>query len=352
MKKNRKYIWMFLRCTAVIAVMAVILAVAGKIYTPYYVPDADQNETFYKTEKNTVDVLIAGSSTLLVGLSPLELWENYGIVAYTRASTLQAPPVTWLNIREAYRYQKPKVVIMGVTSLFLNYNYDKLEPYIRRGLDFKKLTPEKMKTIYDVVKRSDSQHMLDYIFPVFRYHDRWKEFQWTDVENLGRQHDFARGQYLIYKTKEIEPREQVDESVAAEKENEDAWSFYKSAIEYCKSQGSEVIVVYMPDDRWSYGRYLTTKKLVESCGAEYLDFNLENIIQELDLDWEHDFYDPHHLNPVGAQKPTKYLGDYLVENYEELPRYQCSEKTKQGLDADLSEYKAELKTFAEKLQEE
>ena len=100
-KKNR---WILVRCLIVTVIFALLLVFAGKLFTPYYIQDTDQNRTFYKTEKNTVDVLIAGSSTLLVGLSPLEIWEDYGIVAHTRASTVQAPPVTWLNIKEAYRY--------------------------------------------------------------------------------------------------------------------------------------------------------------------------------------------------------------------------------------------------------
>lgn len=345
-KKNR---WIPIRCLIVMAVFVILLTILGKLFTPYYIQDTDQNRTFYKTEKNTVDVLIAGSSTLLVGLSPLELWENYGIVSHTRASTIQAPPITWLNIKEAYRYQKPEVVVMGVTCLFIDYDYDKYEPYLRRGLDFKKLSADKLKAVYEVVKRSDSQHMADYIFPLLRYHDRWKELQWTDIYNLQYRHDFMHGQYPIYRTEKIEARDRVDETVKPEKENDDSWSFYKEIIEYCRAQGSEVIVVNMPDDRWTYGRYLTAKELTESCGATYIDFNTEELLNETEIDWDRDFYDPRHLNPVGAQKTTRYLGEYLIENYPELPRNQCSSKTADIFNRDLLEYKNELNEFEKQL---
>lgn len=345
-KKNR---WIFVRCLTVIVIFAMLLVFMGKLFIPYYIQDTDQNSTFYKTEKNTVDVLIVGSSTLLVGLSPLELWEHYGIVAHIRASTVQAPPVTWLNIKEAYRYQKPKVVVMGITSLFLDYDYDANEPYLRRGLDFKKLSADKLKAVYEVVKRSGSQHMLDYIFPILRYHDRWKEFQWTDFYNLQYRHDFMHGQYPVYRVKKIDARDHVDKTVAPEKEDTDSWLFYRDAIEYCKSQGSEVIVVNMPDERWTYGRYQTAKELTEGCGAAYIDFNLEEPLKEMGIDWEYDFYDPHHLNPVGAQKTTKYLGDYLVENYD-IPQNQSGESTAEQLNKDLKKYKVRLNKFEDKLE--
>lgn len=75
-KKNR---WVPVRCTIVIIAFMMILIFLGKLFIPYYIQDTDQNRTFYETEKNTVDVLIAGSSTLLVGFSPLELWEDYAL---------------------------------------------------------------------------------------------------------------------------------------------------------------------------------------------------------------------------------------------------------------------------------
>lgn len=349
MIRENKTIKNLFRVATVAVVFVLLLYFAGKIYTPYYIQDTNQNRTFYRMEKNTVDVLIAGSSTLLVGLSPLELWEDYGIVAYTRASTVQAPPVTYLNIKEAYKYQKPKVVVMGITGLFLDYDYDEYEPYLRRGLDFKKLSADKLKIIYEVVKRSESQNMLDYIFPVFRYHDRWKELQWSDIRRLIFKRDFMRGQYPIYRTEKIEPRDHVDTSFPEEQENADSWSFYKKAIDYCRSQGSEVVVVNMPDDRWTYGRYLTAKKLVEQSEAAYIDFNLEDILKEIEIDWESDFYDPHHLNPIGAQKTTNYLGDYLVENYSQIPRNQCPASVSDLLDKDLESYKVKLKEFEQKL---
>lgn len=349
MRKEKKNRWILVLCLIVTVIFVMLLVSAGKLFIPYYIQDTDQNRTFYKTEKNTVDVLIAGSSTLLVGLSPLELWEDYGIVAHTRASTVQAPPVTWLNIKEAYRYQKPKVVVMGITSLFLDYDYNANEPYLRRGLDFKRLSADKLKAVYEVVKRSDSQHILDYIFPIFRYHDRWKELQWTDIYNLQYRRDFMRGQYPVYRARKIDARDRVDKTVPPEKENTDSWLFYQDAIEYCRSQGSEVIVVNMPDDRWTYGRYQTAKKLTEGCGAAYIDFNLEEPLREMEIDWESDFYDPHHLNPVGAQKTTKYLGDYLVKHYD-IPRGQCRESTAELLNKDLREYKIKLKEFEDKLE--
>lgn len=341
-KKNRVIL---IRMACVTIIFLILLTALGKVFVPYQEQDTDQHRTFYNTEKNSVDVMMVGSSTILVGISPLELWKNHKISAYTRGSSVQAPEVTYLNVKEAYKYQQPKVLVMGITSLFGKYDYDDKEPFLRRGIDFKKLSLTKLEVVSEVVKKSETQHILDYVFPVLRYHDRWKDLDGTDIKQLRYTHDYMRGQFPVYKSVAIEPRMVVDKSVPAEDINKEAWEYYKKTIDYCKSQGTEVVVVNMPDDRWTYGRYLTAKELLKENGVEYIDYNLEETLKEINLDWEKDFYDPHHLNPVGAQKTTKYLGDFLEEHYGESLHKNAEKNVAEELDQNVKQYEEDLHNF-------
>lgn len=341
-KKNRA---IFIRIACVTIIFFILLTALGKVFVPYQKQDTNQNRTFYKTEKNSVDVLVVGSSTLFVGIAPLELWKNHKISAYTRGSTVQAPEVTYLNVKEAYKYQQPKVLVMGITSLFGAYDYDDKEPFLRRGIDFKKLSLTKLEVIFEVVKKSKTQHVLDYVFPVLRYHDRWKKLDGTDIKHMKYSYDYMRGQLPIYKSVAIEPRMIVDESVPAEKINKEAWEYYKKTIDYCKSQGTKVVVINMPDDRWSYGRYLAAKELLNENDVEYIDYNLEETLKAINLDWEKDFYDPHHLNPLGAQKTTAYLGAFLEDHYRELFHKDMKENIAKELDQNVKRYEEDLHNF-------
>ena len=321
----------------------------GQCFVPYSVDSSRQSDSFYKTEKNSVDVLIVGSSSVFVGITPLELYEDFDISAYTRGDSVQAPAITYMNIKEAYKYQTPKVVIMGISSLFIDYDVDENEPRYIRQTDDKKISAEKIEIASYIANSSDEQGFLNYIFPVFRYHDRWKNMTIEDVyDTLYPEHDYMRGQYTVFESVPIAPRDVVDTSVRAEDYNQESWKWYKKAIDYCKKQGSEVIVVYMPTTDWSYGRYVTAKKLMSEVRAEYLDFNIEEMLKAIEIDWNKDFYNDGHVNLIGAEKITQYIGQYLINNYNGI-NGNIDDSNKTQLENDLIFYKKYLTQFKKQI---
>lgn len=329
--------------------LGTVLYYVGQWFIPYSDDSSRQSDSFYKTEKNSVDALIVGSSSVFVGITPLELYEDFDISAYTRGNSTQAPAITYMNIKETYKYQKPKVVIMGVSSLFANYDVDENKPRLIRGTDDKKISIEKLEVAAYVASNSDEQNFIDYIFPIFRYHDRWKNITAEDViDTLYPAHDYMRGQYTVYKSVPITARDKVDTSVEPEEYNQESWHWYKKAIDYCKKQGSEVVVVYMPTADWSYGRYITAKKLMDETGVDYLDFNLEEMITATEIDWSKDFYNDGHVNLVGAEKITQYIGQYLINNYKGI-NGNIADNNRMQLEEDLVLYKNDLMQFKEQI---
>lgn len=271
-------------------IVIILTYILGRIFLPYNSETSIQSKSFYEMEENTIDVLIVGTSTVLVGLSPLELYDRYGIVAYTRGSSRQPPEITYLNVKETYNYQNPKVVVMSVSGIFLDFDMNDYEPYYRRGMDYKRLSFDKLKVAYYIDKKSSSQHMLDYIFPILRYHDRWREMTVENTDLFRNEHDYMRGQYTVYETVSIEPRDTVEKLEAKKDYRESEWYWYKKTIDLCKENGTEVIIVYMPDDKWDYSWYNTVKNLADKENVAYIDFNIETIINDLNLDWDRDFY--------------------------------------------------------------
>ena len=60
----------------------------------------------------------------------------------------------------------------------------------------------------------------------------------------------------------------------------------------------------------------TAIDMVRERGYTALDFNTPEMYDELGLDFEKDFYNSKHVNYIGAEKYTRYLTSYLVENYD------------------------------------
>lgn len=332
------------RVVLFIILLAIIVTATGKLFIPFNKQDTNQASTYYDTPRNSIDVLTVGASTLMVGVSNLELWKNEGIVGYTLGNSRQAPIITLLNVKEAYEYQNPKVVIIGVKQLFEDYDYDKDEGFVRRGMDFKKLSLQKLVAVADIVDKSEEQIFLSYVFPLFRYHSRWSELEYSDLKQLKREYDYMRGQFPVYRLEKIEEPDYSLTPAEPVKYRESSFDYYKRVAEYCQSKGSEVVFCVFPYKTWTRGRSVTLRKVADELGVGFIDFNDNDLLQKYGIDWEKDFYNSTHLNAAGSVKASKCLGDYLTENYS-LPQYECSEELADQLNQDLNRYQAELDEF-------
>lgn len=152
------------------------------------------------------------------------------------------------------------------------------------------------------------------------------------------------GQYPVYRIISINPRYGLKGTNPQAQHDDDSWYYYEKTIDFCKAHGADVIVTTLPDNRWTYGRHKEMKKLLKDKGVVYLDYNVRGVLEKLHLDWRRDFYNAHHVNPVGAEKTTKYLGEYLIKHYD-LPQWKCSDQLKKQFDSDYRLYKKDLKKF-------
>jgi hypothetical protein len=273
--------------------------------------------TFYNQPENTVDVLFIGSSSFLFGISPLTIWQDYGISSYVRASTKQAPIVNYYLLLETLKYQKPKVLVIDGVSLFQLYDYDEKEGHVRKNIDPMKLSMIKINLISEIVSESKTQNILSYIFPMLRYHTRWKEISQNDFDfNKNIQYDHLKGYSFVYESNPInfpvdymEPNEQISELDSS------AVMYFEKIIQVCKENDIEILFLTIPRRSWNYSNFTNIKKFTDKYGLTYIDYALPNNFKTIELDASTDFYEESHLNVLGAQKISKYFGEYLHETY-------------------------------------
>jgi len=343
--KQKRVIELIIK-SIVFLVLAFLLTLGvGYIYVPWDHEESAQSKSYYDAAPDSVDVLIVGSSTVRNGISPNELWHNYGISAHTRGNSRQPAEAALFNLKEGLKYQKPKVVILGVTQLMVAYDYVENEPFLRKTLDYKKLSPLKIKTASEYVERNKDQDLLSYIFPVIRYHSRWNTMEYEDLRQaLSFEPDFRRGQYRVLEIRdhEVFDLDDTDHSLVAYDPN--SYKYYKEAVETAQAAGAKVLIVSMPYIKWSYGQYEAVKAFADEVGADYLDFSTDELVDAIDLDWTVDMYDSKHLNLEGCRKSSKFIGQYLIDHYG-VPQWSCSEEVAAKYDADYELYKAEYDKF-------
>ncbi|MGL6200373.1 MAG: SGNH/GDSL hydrolase family protein [Lachnospiraceae bacterium] len=238
-------------------------------------------------KENTIDVLVAGDSASFSSVSPMLLWRDHGFTSYVCSQTLQNIQETYYMLEAALDTQSPELVVLE-THIWFN-----------------------SLTGVGGLRATVSQ-LGNYYLPVFRYHDLWKPILmgnhyeeptykgfkiWDDVAS------YDGGDYMKETKGELEISYTVE-------------IYMDKIIELCEEKGAKLLLLSTPSPiNYNYKRYNAIKKYAKENSLPYLDLNLK--AKELGIDWKTDSQDKgDHLNLSGAHKATKYIGDYLAENYD------------------------------------
>lgn len=262
-----------------------------------------KRQGFYETGKDC-DILIFGSSLVINGIFPMELWKEYGLSAYNFGGHGEYIAVNYWNIANALEYSNPKLVIVDVSKCFIDDKcpMDNL-PYVHTSIDSMPMSRVKIKAICDLVPGKE----MEFIVPFLLYHSRWEEIihqQGYPVYNYS---------YGSEKREGINPMEEPDFTNEIFDGKETISMIYLRKIaELCSSRDIDLLFINMPfaDNDQLITNYV--EKIADEYGIMYY-----NILKEkYDLDYSTDFFDNEHMNPSGAIKTTRLLGEYLRDNYD------------------------------------
>ena len=318
-----------------------------RLLTPYWGTTTIQSETFYALPGDSIDVMTVGSSSLLVSVSPLVMWESRGITSYSRCTSVQAPLITYFNVAEGLEYQTPEVVIIGTMFLFDEYDVDteENEARLRATLDTRRLSKQKLETMQAIVQKSDYQTFGEYLFPLIRHHAQWASINENTFE---REHHYTRGYLPVYKLEVLEDQRNMTPVDQPKAVNEDSAYYYRKAIEACLEKGCDVLLLTAPRANWTYDQYLAIQQLADEYGVDYLDFNLDEVWDAAGVDVQTDFYNNTHINTYGAVKTSQYLADYLTEHYQ-IPDRRTDETVAASYNADYERFRTEMEERRTKL---
>ncbi len=274
---------------------------------------------FYEEPENTIETIFLGSSVVASGVSPMELYENYGLSTYNLGSSGQPMLGSYYCLEEAYRLHREtlKTVILDVSMLRRTPN---IESY-QQVIDHIEYFPIKYNAVKDYT--DDFNETLSYFIPLFEYHNRWSSLNKSDFQKINYEiKDYIRGYQFItgkcftydnYNNLTI-PSYIVDEK--AEKTELDTESLYylKRMINFCNNQNIKLVLIKIPViSSWSSENYNAVREIAEKYKLDFFDFNFLPFIDEIEYNHAIDNADGLHMNYYGASKLTKWIGKYLVE---------------------------------------
>lgn len=293
-----------------------VLFVTDKIVCAKFIGDSTTIvDGFYAEKKNDIDMIVIGSSNSFCTVNPLVLYEEYGIAAYDFGSSSQPLDISLLYFKEALKRQKPKLAALEANMLVGGSIGTKNEAAFRWGYTNIPLSIDKLKCIYRSTGGINAEYFT-YVFPLFRYHERWKELSKTDYTYFkSDKTNYTKG-YL--ETQSIADSVNLDDYDCGDGEawiEDDAVFFLDEIVRLCREKNVELLLFKSPKADWHRYETEAVRSIAGERGINFVDYNEIYHSGGISLDTASDFRDGEHLNDFGAEKITRHLGAYIKENY-------------------------------------
>ena len=311
-----------IRCVAFFIIGFLIFQVLTYVFVPKWNskidPATPRFKEFYRQEKNSIDVLAVGASDVGRGYSPVKVWKEYGITSFNLGTSNQTFSLAYYLIDEAIKYQKPKVIVLDMDALFVEK--DAPEGEYRKLFDNLKLDNVKIQAINDEKVRAGDK--LPYIFPLLRFHSRYSELEEKDFKTKSLNEKYKELSFMgMAMSEEIKPyvdaKQYMEDKGETEKVSDENLYYTEKIIDLCKKNDIQLLWDELPSaTSWSYARYEKTLELAKKYNIEFIDYNLADMMYNLNFNWMTDTADGgNHLNVQGAEKISNHIGKILSEKY-------------------------------------
>lgn len=337
-------------------IFMVMLTVVLKdvIRVKFYIPSYDEDHTrtiqgFRKEGKNTIDVIVLGTSQVQRGFMPMQLYESFHIKSYNLATVEQPVQVSYHLMKYALSRQSPKVCIFDASYLYFDETSGVRWRWVIDELPF---SMDKAEFAQDMSQYTNISFLYA-ISPLFDYHSRWKSLNKDDFQVWKIYHKiYHKGGNIKSGVIPTEISVDVMNQWADENSN-----FHGNFVEFIDNQKNEIcddgLAIYSPSILEENILYLEKmKKLCDESGVEFLVIKIPSAVRypqqyfsawtryksgqvrelcenldityydmlydcEVGIDWMLDTEDGGgHLNINGAEKATENLGNYLVNHYD------------------------------------
>ena len=276
---------------------------------------------------NQVDVLFLGSSHVLNGINPIQLYSEYGITSYNMGKPGGMVTESYWMLMNALDYCTPECVVVDLWALDRNYKYlDIMNGYeaeedirnsvslLHNNMDIWPLGRTKIAAVTDLI--SDPEIRKEFLWDFALYHDRWSALGSDDFTALSGQ---LESSYLLgaEQRKELYLNPlivQAEDTTQMLPEKSVCVEYLEKILEVCSARDIDVVLTFLPmatsydQDRQAVN---TAAQIASERGILFLNM-LPHETQSV-VDYYTDMSDDTHLNANGMRKMTSYIGAVLKD---------------------------------------
>lgn len=313
------YIKRFVALFSLLLVGGILFAITTYCYRGELSHTRSNVAGYYAEEEDTIDVVILGTSTTFSSFMPMEAWNEYGITSYNFCTNVLMENSMKYYVREITKTQDVKVLVIDIAPFLFGHNselyIDNESPaQIRRNTDAFPMSINRINLINALIPMGKGR--MEYYFDLAFYKTAEPDYKyWT---NSARSVTKGYHNLPIAYTYSASEQKYSDDFPAKElPANETA--YLQELLTELQSFEGEVLFISQPifydESMFSkLEREQYIQKMVEDEGYAYLDMAEYSADMELDSVFDYSL-DQMHFNSISAQKITRFLSEYIIENY-------------------------------------
>lgn len=300
-------------------ILAFVVSILNSIFIAKIGHRSKLIEGLYEKKGDSYDVVLLGSSHMNGSINPNLLWNEYGITSYNYGTGGQPIDVTYYLLKEVLKKHSNPVVVIDLYYLGLTSEFGQ-EGYIRYVLDNMKFSMNKVDAI---IHSTPKEQWISYLFPILKYHNRWKELKEIDFnfDTSATYYTKGFGAGTELYGKDMKANILTKETAELPPKTEE---YLYKIIELSREEGFKLIFTNAPHDysstsgadNWHKEPAKMFNKVAEIANDNGITFlNYCNKFKELGFDFKSDMNNAGHMNIWGSDKVTSNFGKVLKENY-------------------------------------
>ena len=261
-------------------------------------------------EKQGFDVFFMGTSRVLDGVQPMELWRDYGITSYNMGNNSENLEMTKWVLDIAMDTHKPKAALIDVYYVDRKVTDAWAFSFRHLFLDEIPLSRKKIECVRATLPKSE---WTEFLMPFSLYHGRWEEILSGKTEEQVICRPFAMGAEL--RAQRETPTISFVRTQAMNTQEMEGKESLRRIAALCRENGIEPVFMAIPApiSEQEQMNVNSVQLIADELGVPFINMlDVEGLV-----DFDNDCYDGlGHLNPDGASKVTAYLGQWLSERFD------------------------------------
>lgn len=343
MKRISKTFYMVIKWLCFLLILGFLTQRISLVVQVYGTEQAEPDRRtclFFELPRNTVDCLFIGTSHVYCSFIPQRIYDEAGITSASLATSSQSYQNTYWLLKEALRYQNPKVVVMDIHSVtsavdeqVLNFRL-----HYTSGISaMPDVSWNKLRAYADIksseigwsknLSKYDAFGLLEYKNEYHREHNSVREL-WNLLINPKKEYRT----FGFYPTTTVYPIDKLEPYVETENFKDfystQEYEYLSKIYDLLQEKGIQLLLTRAPYTMPGFDDYQLNRQALEWASREGIPvIDYFELIEsgEVAIDLQTDFRDADHLNFLGAKKATNYMIGYLKNNYQ-LPDHRGEQR--------------------------